>query len=110
MDNLFDFAEKNNTPIEGSRKLDIVQMEFVGANRMSWEELFEGFDDIKVITFSSGVQFVFRLLSKFKTGEIIFGCEDIISFKVQEIMAFQIKLIEKLQAQIPDSIKSGVIK
>ncbi|MGN0508395.1 MAG: phospholipase D family protein [Ruminococcus sp.] len=110
MDTLFDFAEQNNTPIEGSRKLDIVQMEFIGANRMSWEELFEGFDDIKVITFSSGIQFVFKLLSKFKTGEIIFGCEDIISFKAQEIMAFQIKLIEKLQAQIPDRIKSGVIK
>ena len=100
---LFDLVEEKKQAFE-LPKLEVVQMDFVTAKRMTWEELFEGFDDIKAITFSSGMDFTFRFLSKFKTAEVIFGCEDIISYKAQEIMAFQIKLIEKLQSKIPVKI------
>ena len=43
---------------------------------------------IKAITFSSGINFVYRLLDLFKDAEIIFGCEEVMSYTMQEIMAY----------------------
>lgn len=107
---IFDMINDGDSEIIESHKLDVVQMDFITAKRMTWEELFEGFDDLKAITFSSGIRFVYRLLSKFKTAEVIFGCEDIISYTAQEIMAFQIKLIERIQSKIPNNVMEGIEK
>lgn len=55
----------------GSDKIDVVKMNFAGVKSLSWQELFAGFDTLHAITFSSGVQFVFRLLEMFQKTEII---------------------------------------
>lgn len=78
--------------------LDVVKLDYVEAQTMTWQELFAGFDTIYAITYSSGINFVCQLLNQFETAEIIFGCEDIISYSLQEIMAYQSKLIERLRA------------
>ena len=75
---LFGGTESGETGA-ASVKLDVVRMEYAGAESLSWEELFDGFDDIRAITFSSGVGFVSKLLARFATAEIIFGCEDVMS-------------------------------
>jgi len=77
--------------------LDIVKMEFLEAETMPWQELFSGFDTLHAITYSSGLGFVYQLLGMFKSAEIIFGCEDIISYSLQEVMAYQCKLIERMR-------------
>ena len=51
-------AEKSTEP-----KLDVAEMKFLGANKMSWQELFSGFDELRAITFSSGIGFVCKLLA-----------------------------------------------
>lgn len=81
----------------GLRKLDVVRMDYVGAESITWEELFSGYDSIKAITFSSGIGFVYRLLDLFKDAEIIFGCEEVMSYTLQEIMAYQAKLMERIR-------------
>ena len=78
-------------------KLDMVKLDYVGSESMTWKELFSGFDRIKAITFSSGINFVYRLLDLFKDAEIIFGCEEVMSYTMQEIMAYQTKLIERIR-------------
>ena len=78
-------------------KLDVVKLDYVESASMTWREMFSGFDRLKAITFSSGVGFVYQLIDLFKEVEIIFGCEEVMSYTLQEIMAYQAKLIERLR-------------
>lgn len=78
-------------------KIDVVQMDFVTADAMGWEELFAGFDRLYAITYSSGMGFIYALLKKFPYAEIIFGFDEVISYNLQEIMAYQLKTIERLK-------------
>lgn len=84
--------EKNKS----KNQLDVVKADFIESQSMSWRELFDGFDAIKIITYSSGMEFVSKLLQLFDDAEIIYGSELVMSFNMQEIMAFQQKMIEKL--------------
>ncbi len=81
----------------GLRKLDVVRAEYVGSETVTWEELFDGYDSLKAITFSSGVSFVCRLVERFEKAEIIFGCEDVMQGTIQDVMAYQAKMIERLR-------------
>ena len=77
--------------------LDVVKMDFVEAESLTWQELFDGFDTLYAITYSSGIGFVYQLLEKFSDAEIIFGCDEVISYSLQEIMAYQCKTIERMK-------------
>lgn len=93
------FATVSSHASEGLRKLDVVKMSYVGAENLTWEELFSGFDSLKAITFSSGISFVCQLVDRFRDAEIIFGCEEVMSGTFQDIIAYQSKLVERLRAQ-----------
>ena len=81
----------------GSAKIDVVKLHFDGAESYEWKELFSGFDEIRAITFSSGLNFIDQLLQLFEYAEIIFGCEDVMSYSLQEIMAFQNGVIDRIR-------------
>lgn len=74
----------------------MVKAKFLEAESVSWQELFEGFDEIYAITFSSGMQFMVQLLEKFEYAEVIFGCEGLVDDTMAAIMAVERALIEKL--------------
>lgn len=102
MENLSLFNPQDNEALTTEKlydvnSLDVVKMEFVEAETLSWKELFSGFDTLHAITYSSGIGFVYQLLGQFKTAEIIFGCDEVISFSLQEVMAYQCKLIERMR-------------
>lgn len=84
-------------------ELDIVRAEFLGVRTVSWEELFEGYDSLYAITYSSGIDFICKLLGKFNNAEIIFGCQDVMSYTLQEVMAYQVKTIERLREKASKS-------
>lgn len=77
--------------------LDVVKMEFLEAETLSWKELFSGFDTLYAVTYSSGIGFVYQLLELFEQAEIVFGCDEVLSYSLQEIMAYQCKTIERLR-------------
>ncbi|MGI6256117.1 MAG: phospholipase D family protein [Acutalibacter sp.] len=77
--------------------LDVVKLEFSGAETLSWQELFSGFDTLHAITYSSGIGFVYQLLDLFQEAEILFGCDEVISYSLQEVMAYQCKTIERMR-------------
>lgn len=77
--------------------LDVVKMEFLEAETLSWKELFSGFDTLYAVTYSSGIGFVYQLLELFEQAEIVFGCDEVLSYSLQEIMAYQYKTIERLR-------------
>ena len=112
---LFDFAEESRKPIS-TNKLDIVKMDFVDVTPMTWRELFSGFNKIKAITYSSGINFIYKLIDMFDEAEIIFGCENIMSNTLQDIMAYQAKLMnkirktqEKCKTSLLDRIDNGTL-
>lgn len=95
---MFDMSDDEQTYLgQTAGKLDVVSAEFLGAETMSWEELFEGFDSLYAITYSSGMDFICKVLRKFDRAEIIFGFDEIISYSLQEIMAYQLKTVERLR-------------
>lgn len=75
-----DLISSAQTSFLRSSKLDVVQMDFLEAQTMSWEELFSGFDCLHAITYSSGIGFVYNLLQKFEKAEIIFGFVESVLF------------------------------
>ena len=81
---------------DNKRILDIVKVDFVESQSMTWQELFSGFDRIYAITYSSTMSFIWEVLELFEYGEIIFGHEPIISYEIQEIFACQIATIERI--------------
>ena len=54
-------------------------------------------DTLYAITYSSGIDFVYRLLDLFVQAEIIFGCDEVISYSLQEVMAYQCKMVERIR-------------
>lgn len=92
-----DIPEEANVPASPRTGIDVVRLRFESAETMSWQELFEGFDSIHAITYSSGIGFVCKLLNMFETAEVIFGCESVLQFNMQEIIALQAGVLDKLR-------------
>ena len=93
---MFDLFGERKSP--AAPRLDVVKLDYVESGALSWRELFSGFDRLKAITFSSGIGFVYQLLDLFKEVEIIFGCEEVMSYTLQEIMAYQARLMARIRA------------
>ena len=97
---LFDMAE-DSIAVDTTKKLKVVKAQFIKEESMSWQELFEGYDEIYAITFSSGMQFMTQLLDQFEYAEVIFGCEGLVDDALAGIMAFERALIEKITKNKP---------
>lgn len=95
--NLSLFEEVDSSKPKTANKLDVIRLIYDRAESMTWRELFSGYNHLRAITFSSGISFVYNLLEMFDTAEVIFGCEEVLSFSLQEIIAFQNKVIERIR-------------
>ncbi len=97
--NLFDFSKEVSAAEKefNDKKLEVVRLDYVQAEELTWRELFSGFDKLSAITFSSGISFIYELLELFDSAQVIFGCEDIISYSLQEILAYQSTLLDELR-------------
>ena len=112
---LFGEEQQTNLSETVSNKLAVTKLEFVEGMYLSWQELFSGYNELHAITYSSGVGFIGRLVEMFDSAEIIFGCEQVMSYNLQEIMAFQTKVIEKIRSgktkdKLIERINSGALK
>ena len=63
------------------------EMKFVKKTFATWQELFEGFDTMYAITFSYNLDFIEKVMHQFKHAEVILGCEALVKFDLQTIMA-----------------------
>lgn len=86
---LFDFESQEMS----SPKIDVLKLSYISSESITWQELFNGFNEIYAITFSSGINFIYKLIDMFEKAEIIFGNENVISGSVQEILAYQNQLL-----------------
>ena len=81
-------------PIANSPTIDVISASFLGAAKRDWQDLFEGYDELYAITFSSGLDFVNRVVSKFSHAEIIFGCEGVMNSGTAAVISMQAKVIQ----------------
>ena len=95
--NLFEYMNDNG--IDKGSRIEVVKLDFVNSELLKWKELFTGFNKIYAITFSSGLGFVYELLDLFTYAEIIFGCEEVMSLGIKEIMAYQCTLMERIREE-----------
>ena len=117
MENLSLFDEQqtmeNLDGVKDSNHLDVVKLKYESCESLTWQDLFSGFDDLYAITYSSGIGFVCKLLDHFEQAEIIFGCEDVMDYSMQSIMAYQCKLIERMRngayKKLSDRVGNGTL-
>ena len=91
------FTEEPNESIgmDIPNSLKVVKASFEKSVVVDWLQLFEGYDYLSAITFSSGMDFVNKVVSKFKHSEIIFGCEGVMNNETAAIIAMQAKIVQK---------------
>lgn len=101
MENLSLFDEQqtmeNLDGVKDSNHLDVVKLKYESCESLTWQDLFSGFDDLYAITYSSGIGFVCKLLDHFEQAEIIFGCEDVMDYSMQSIVAYQYLQIDRIR-------------
>jgi len=67
------------TRAEGREPLTVFHAELLSREQTNWRELFTGFDHLKAITYSSGLEAILQLAEMFADIEITFGSERILS-------------------------------
>lgn len=85
-----------------SPKLDVVKLSYISAEAMTWQELFKDYDELHAITFSSGINFMYAVLEMFQKVELIFGNEMVMSNSLQDIMAYQSNLLDRIRSEAGD--------
>ena len=92
---LFDMApEEMESASDGM--LHVVKAEFKEESKVTWKDLFDGYDELYGITFSSGIKFMEKVFDKFEHIEMIFGCEGVLDDDVAAIISMQIKTVEEI--------------
>lgn len=98
-DKPFKLVANNTTKAKASistQALSVVKAIYADTVETNWEELFDGFDRLYAITFSSGIEFVNKVINKFSYAEVVFGCEKIIANDIAAIMSVQIDSVQRL--------------
>ena len=86
--------------IDDGTGLRVARARFESESRFSWS-LFDGYDRIRILTYSAGVSAIVRLLDShgFSDFECVFGCESTLR-TVKDVMAFQQVAIGDTRAAI----------
>ena len=93
----YTFFETDAEERKPDSRLYVVKADYLSAERVSWQELFSGYDRLCAITYSSGLDFVCDLLSLFEEAEVLFGNENVMSFSLQSVMAYQSAFMDEMR-------------
>ncbi len=93
-------GEKLGFDIDYGTGLRVARARFESESKFSWS-LFDGYDRIRILTYSAGVSAIVRLLDRhgFSNFECVFGCESTLS-TLKDIIAFQQVAIGDTRAAI----------
>ena len=107
---LFDFDSDNN--MTDSRKNIIRKVQYISTEKFDYNTLFSGFDRLRVITFSYDLYFINKIAKKFKKVEIIFGCDALVNYDLNVILANQIATIENIRKykELTKRVQDGEIE
>ena len=93
-------GERLGFDLDDGTGLRVARVRFESESKFSWA-LFDGFDRIRILTYSAGVSAIVRLLNNhgFSDFECVFGCESTLR-TLRDIMAFQQVAIGDTRAAI----------
>ena len=111
--NLFDIAT-SEMEATTSGLITVVNAVYKENIKVNWHDLFDGFDELYGITFSSGIQFMEKLFDSFEHVEMIFGCEGVLGNDLATIISAQINSVEEIvktksAKRIAERLKDGSI-
>ena len=75
--------------VQPSNELEAVRLRFDDVSYTNADELFSGFDHLRVITFAYSLDFITRIQKHFKTVDIILGNGALVKYDAKEVMTFQ---------------------
>lgn len=102
MENSFSIIEGGLQEYSNEEFFKCYKSELKEVNRLSFEELFSGYQTIKLITFSYNFAFLDKLLENFDYAEIIFGASFLVEKnKQQEYLAELFANIETIGKVVP---------
>ena len=95
--------------IPPSNELEVVQLSFIGSSYTNADELFSGYDHLRVVTFAYSLDFITRILPRFKTVKIILGNKAMVKYDIKEVMAFQSAALKQIRRhpELISRIKDG---
>ena len=96
MDNFETYQLFGDDLEQASSELEIVRLSYLDFFRTSWESLFEDFDNLYAITYSSHIDFVWKVVSKFETAEIIFGNEVVIGNNLTDLISYHYQAMNQI--------------
>lgn len=70
-------------------RIAITKVKFISQELSTYEELFRGFNEICVITYSYALSFIEKIMHYFDHGEVIIGFDKMINNKTAELFALQ---------------------
>ena len=77
-------------------RIAVVKASFSEIVKSRWEDLFDGYDEMYAITYSSGIDFVANVVSRFQYAEIVFGHEGILDSDIATVMAVSKQAVETI--------------
>lgn len=80
---------KEKTKQEPLDKIAITKVKFISQEFSNYEEIFKGFNEIRVITYSYALSFIEEIMHYFNHGEVIIGFDKMINNKTAELFALQ---------------------
>ena len=72
---------KEETEKAPEDKIAITKVKFISQELSTYEELFRGFNEIRVITYSYALSFIEKIMHYFDHGEVIIGFDKMINNK-----------------------------
>ena len=84
MEDLFDVAAEGQEPpalplATGGADIQVFDIAITGTRELAWRALFEGFQNLRAITFSASVPAILDVAEMFDDVEITFGSERVLS-------------------------------
>lgn len=99
----------------GERKLEIYEFDKLNVHNKYGKDLFDGYEELYAITYSSGINFMSRIFEMFKKAEVVFGYPPILTKAHIRLVSLQLNVLKTIvkskdAINISRLIKDGVVK
>lgn len=70
-------------------QIRVSEMSYISSKMSTWEEIFSGYNEIKVMTFSYSLPFISKVMKLYERGEVIVGFDHLVGKDLADLFALQ---------------------
>ena len=82
-------SSTNENHSDDTDQISVMKMKFISQELSTYEELFKGYNEIRVITYSYALSFIEEIMHYFDRGEVIIGFDKLVNPTMAELFAVQ---------------------